>query len=65
MILHYRQAKRALDKNEDNGALLNVGVLLNWADKLLPTTTQDLTKILQEYDFGGKNNWGLPHQALL
>ena len=56
MILHYRQAKRALDKNEDNGALLNVGVLLSWADKLLPATTQDLTKILQEYDFGRKNN---------
>ena len=56
MILQYRQAKRALDKNEDNGALLNVGVLLNWSDKLLPNTTLDLTKILQEYDFGRKNN---------
>ena len=56
LILHYRQAKRALDKNEDNGALLNVGVLLSWADKLLPTTTQDLTRILQDHDFGRLSN---------
>ena len=56
LIVQYRQAKRALDKNEDNGALLNVGVLLSWADKLLPTTTGDLTKILQDHDFGRLKN---------
>ena len=52
LILHYRQAKRALDKNEDNGVLLNVGTLLNWADKLLPSTRDDLAKILQDHNFG-------------
>ena len=62
LIVQYRQAKRALDKNEDNGALLNVGVLLSWADKLLPTTTQDLTKILQDHDFGRLRN-GASHIA--
>ena len=52
LILRYRHAKRALDKNSDNEKLLNVPQLLVWADKLMPTTTEDLMEIIQSTNFG-------------
>ena len=52
LILKYRHAKRSLDKNADNAKLLNVTQLIDWADKLLQTTTEDLMEILQSTEFG-------------
>ena len=52
LILRYRHAKRALDKNSDNEKLLNVPQLVDWADKLMPKTTGDLMEILQSTNFG-------------
>ena len=52
LILQFRQAKRALEKNEDKGTVLNVGHLTTWADKLLPPTTAELMKIIQDSGYG-------------
>ena len=52
LIVKYRHAKRALDMNSDHEKLLNVPLLIQWADHLLPTTCEDLMRIIQEADFG-------------
>ena len=52
MILKYRHAKRSLDMNADHEKLLNVPQMVHWADQLLPTTTEDLMRIIQDDDFG-------------
>ena len=51
-IVQFRQAKRALDLNEDNEKLLNVPQLIQWADLLLPTTCKELMTIIQNKGFG-------------
>ena len=52
LIVKYRHAKRALDMNSDHEKLLNVPLLIQWADQLLPTTCEDLMRIIQEAEFG-------------
>ena len=52
LILKYRHAKRALDMNADHEKLLNVPLMIQWADQLLPTTCEDLMRIIQEAEFG-------------
>ena len=52
LIVQYRQAKVALEKNKDNENLLNINQLLDWSGKMLPTTAEDLYKIVQESEYG-------------
>ena len=52
LILAFRQARRALEKNQDKGTALNVGHLTTWADKLLPSTTTELVTIIQDSKYG-------------
>ena len=54
LIIQYKQAKRTLDKNADREKLLNITQLLQWGDKLLPSTNEELLKIAQASDFGSK-----------
>ena len=56
LIVKYRHAKRALDMNSDHEKLLNVPLLIQWADHLLPTTCEDLMRIIQEADFGERGS---------
>ena len=52
LIVQYRQAKVALEKNKDNENLLNINQLLDWARKMLPTTAEDLYKVAQDSEYG-------------
>ena len=52
LIVQYRQAKVALEKNKDNENLLNINQLLDWARKMLPTTAEDLYKVAQNSEYG-------------
>ena len=56
LIVQYRQAKAALERNKDNENLLNVDQLISWAEKLLPSTSEELQKIVQDSDFGSLNS---------
>ena len=52
LILRYRHAKRSLDMNADHEKLLNVPQMVQWADQLLPTTTDELMRIIQDVEYG-------------
>ena len=52
LILKYRHAKRSLDMNADHEKLLNIPQLIQFADQLLPTTCEDLMRIIQDAEFG-------------
>ena len=56
LIIKFRHAKRALDKNGDHERLLNLSTLIRWADQLLPTTCESLMGIIQEFKFGERGS---------
>ena len=56
LIIKFRHAKRALDKNADHERLLNLSTLIRWADQLLPTTCESLMRIIQEFKFGERGS---------
>ena len=56
LIIKFRHAKRALDKNADHERLLNLSTLIRWADQLLPTTCESLMRVIQEFKFGERGS---------
>ena len=52
LIVKFRHAKRTLDLNEDHEKLLNIPLMIQWSDQLLPSTCEGLLRIIQDADFG-------------